>query len=90
MNKSELISHVAESTGITKAQAQEAVNAVLTGISSTLQAGGEVRLLGFGNFSVNVRSARKGRNPATGETIQIAEKKLAKFKASKDLTNSLN
>ncbi|HHB79293.1 MAG TPA: HU family DNA-binding protein [Saprospiraceae bacterium] len=90
MNKSELIGHVAEASGITKAQATDAVNAVLDGISNTLQSGGEVRLLGFGNFSVNLRKARQGRNPATGATIQIPEKKQAKFKASKDLTNSLN
>ena len=90
MNKSELISHVADASGITKAQATDAVNAVLDGIANTLQNGEEVRLLGFGNFSVNLRKARQGRNPATGATIQIPEKKQAKFKPSKDLTNSLN
>ncbi len=90
MNKSEMISHVAETAGLSKVQAQEAVNAVLNGISKTLQAGEPVRLLGFGSFTAKERAARKGRNPATGKAIDIPAKTLAKFKASKELTESLN
>ncbi len=90
MTKSELIAHVAEASGITKAQAAAAVNAVLDGITNALKNGGDVRLPGFGNFSVNHRPARTGRNPRTGETIKIPAKNMAKFKAGKELQNALN
>lgn len=90
MNKGDLINKIADSAGITKGQAEDALNAVLDGITDALKNDDSVTLIGFGSFSVNHRAARTGRNPQTGETIQIAAKKLAKFKAGKKLTDALN
>lgn len=90
MNKNELISEVAEKTGLTKAAAGEAVDATFDAIASSLKGGDEVKILGFGNFSVSERAATTGRNPRTGETIQIAASKNAKFKAGKGLKDSIN
>lgn len=90
MNKGDLINKVAESAGLTKAQADSAVNAMLDGIAAALQAGDTAAFIGFGTFSVSHRKARAGRNPQTGATIQIKAKNLAKFKAGKKLTESLN
>ena len=90
MNKGDLISHVAEAAGITKAQAGDAVNAVFDGIEGTLKGGNKASLIGFGTFSVNRRPAREGRNPATGKTIQIAAKNVVKFKPGKALSDSVN
>lgn len=90
MNKGDLINKIADSAGITKGQAEDALNAVLDGITDALKGGDSVTLIGFGSFSVNHRAARSGRNPQTGETIQIAAKNLAKFKAGKKLTDALN
>ena len=73
MNKSELINHIATSAGLTKAQATAALQAVETGVIDTLANGGEVTLIGFGTFKVTERKAKKGRNPATGEAIQIPD-----------------
>ena len=72
MNKNELIGAVASSAGISKTQASDAVEAVFGSISGELSSGGEVRLVGFGTFMVANRKATTGRNPRTGETIQIA------------------
>lgn len=90
MNKGDLISKVAEGAGVSKAQAEDALNAVLEGIGGSLQAGEAVTLVGFGTFSINRRDARSGRNPQTGETIQIAAKNVIKFKPGKKLTESVN
>ncbi|WP_417768778.1 HU family DNA-binding protein [Stappia sp.] len=90
MNKNDLIGSVAEKTGLTKAQAGEAVDAALDAITGTLKSGGEVRIIGFGNFSVSARAASEGRNPRTGETIQIPASKTPKFKAGKDLKDAVN
>ncbi|MGH1434407.1 MAG: HU family DNA-binding protein [Lewinella sp.] len=90
MNKGDLISKIAESASITKGQADDALNAVLDGITEALKNDDSVTLIGFGTFSVSHRAARAGRNPQTGETIQIAAKNLAKFKAGKKLTDALN
>lgn len=90
MNKGDLITNIAESASITKGQAEDALNAVLDGITTALKNDDSVTLIGFGTFSVNHRAARAGRNPQTGETIQIAAKNLAKFKAGKKLTDALN
>ena len=76
MNKNELIGAVASSAGVSKSQASDAVEAVFGSISSELSAGGEVRLVGFGTFMVANRKATTGRNPRTGEAIQIAAFKL--------------
>ena len=90
MNKNDLIAAVAEKTGLTKAQAGEAVDAALDAITGTLKSGDEVRIIGFGNFSVSERAASEGRNPRTGETIQIPASKTPKFKAGKGLKDAVN
>lgn len=90
MNKNELSGVVAERAGITKAEAGEAVDAVFDAITSTLKSGDDVRLVGFGTFSVSHRKATKGRNPATGAAIDIPASNQAKFKAGKGLKDSLN
>ncbi len=90
MNKNELVAAVADSADITKADAASAVDAVLDSITSALKSGDEVRLVGFGTFSVASRAASEGRNPRTGEKIQIAASKQPKFKAGKGLKDSLN
>lgn len=90
MNKNELIAAVAEATGLSKADATKSVEAVLDLIGKTLKDGNEVRLVGFGTFSVSKRAASEGRNPRTGETIKIPASKRPKFspgKALKDLVN---
>jgi DNA-binding protein HU-beta len=89
MNKGDLISKMSEDAGITKAQATAAVNAFMAAVGGALKAGDKVSLVGFGTFSVNESKARAGRNPKTGLPIEIAAKKSAKFKAGKDLNDSL-
>ena len=90
MNKLELVEHVAEATELTKVAAAAALDAVLEGIGKALKKGDDVRLVGFGTFSVRERAAGTGRNPATGKEIKIAASKNAKFKAGAALKASLN
>ena len=90
MNKNELVSAVAEETKLSKADAQSAVEAVFSAISSELKKGGDVRLVGFGNFSVAKRAATTGRNPQTGAEVQIPARNVPKFAAGKGLKDSLN
>lgn len=90
MNKGDLINVVAEKSGITKAQAGDAVGAVFGAIEETLKKGDKAAFIGFGTFSTSVRKAREGRNPLTGATINIAEKTMVKFKAGKALSDSVN
>ncbi len=90
MNKGDLIKAISEEAGITKAQATDALNAVVGSISGALASGEKVTLVGFGTFSVSERAARTGRNPATGKEIQIAAKKQVKFKAGKELDDTAN
>lgn len=90
MNKNDLISSVATDTGLSKADATKAVDAVFDNIEKSLKRGDEVRLVGFGTFSVADRKASTGRNPRTGETIQIAASKQPKFKAGKGLKDAVN
>lgn len=90
MNKGDLINKVAENANLTKAQATEALNCVINSISETLKDGTKVSLLGFGTFVAAERKARAGRNPKTGETINIPSKTVVKFKAGKELTDNLN
>lgn len=85
MTKGEFVAAVAEKTGLTKAASVEAVDAFLGTVVETLKAGDKVAFPGFGSFSVAERAARKGRNPQTGEEIQIAASKSGKFSAGKDL-----
>lgn len=90
MNKGDLINKIAEKADISKAQATDALNAVLDNINDALKDGDKVTLIGFGTFSVSERAARTGRNPQTGETIEIAAKKVVKFKPGKELSDSVN
>tara|TARA_E500000075_G_C6705475_1_gene181959 strand:- start:176 stop:490 length:315 start_codon:yes stop_codon:yes gene_type:complete len=90
MNKNDLINNVADAAGISKTAASSAVDAVFDSISSALSSGGDVRLVGFGTFSVANRKATTGRNPRTGEVINIAASKSPKFKAGKALKDAVN
>ena len=90
MNKNELVDAVALAANLKKADATTAVDAVFDSITVALKAGDEVRLVGFGTFTVANRAASEGRNPRTGEKIQIAASKQAKFKPGKGLRDSLN
>ena len=85
MNKTDLVAAVAAQAGLTKAQAQKAVEATVDAIAGTLKGGDKVQLIGFGTFSVVEKAAREGVNPATGAKIQIPAKKVAKFKAGAGL-----
>lgn len=89
MNKGELIAKIAEDAEITKVQATAALDSFTTAVQKTLKAGGKVTLVGFGTFSVTKRAARTGRNPSTGATIKIKAKKVAKFKAGKELSEKI-
>ena len=90
MNKNDLVSSVADGAGMSKADAAKAVESVFGAITNELQSGGEVRVVGFGTFSVANRKATTGRNPRTGETIQIPASKQPKFKAGKGLKDAVN
>ncbi|MCL7748895.1 MULTISPECIES: HU family DNA-binding protein [Halalkalibacter] len=89
MNKTELVQAVAERTQLSKKDAGSAVNAVFDLIEESLSKGETVQLIGFGNFEVRERAARKGRNPQTGEEIDIAATKTPAFKAGKQLKESV-
>lgn len=90
MNKNELVSAVAESAGLAKTEAATAVEAVFDTITSELKSGGDVRLIGFGNFSVSHRAASKGRNPSTGAEVDIPARNVPKFSAGKGLKDAVN
>jgi DNA-binding protein HU-beta len=90
MNKLELVEHIATKAELTKVSAGQALEAVLDGIGKTLKKGEEVRLVGFGTFSVRERAAGKGRNPATGKEIKIAASRNARFKPGAALKEALN
>jgi len=89
-NKADLIDHIADQVGITKAQATKALSSTLEGITAALRAGKSIALLGFGNFTVKPRAARIGRNPKTGEPIQIEAANIPLFKAGKALKDAVN
>lgn len=89
MNKSDLITHVSEATELSKKDVTKAVDAVFEAISGALQSGDKVQLVGFGNFEVRERSARKGRNPQTGEEIEIPASKIPAFKPGKALKDGI-
>lgn len=90
MNKNDLVTHVVTASGLTKTEATKAVDAVFEGIADSLKKGDEVRLVGFGTFAVAERAASEGRNPRTGEKIDIPASKQPKFKAGKTLKDALN
>lgn len=89
MNKAELVAKLSDDAGITKVQANATLDSFISAVTKTLKGGGKVTLVGFGTFSVSKREARKGRNPQTGATIKIKAKKVAKFKAGKQLSAKL-
>lgn len=89
MNKAELIAKLSDDTGITKTQANAALDSFIEAVTKTLKGGGKVTLVGFGTFTVSKRSARNGRNPQTGEVIKIKARKVARFKAGKELAAKL-
>jgi DNA-binding protein HU-beta len=89
MNKSELIEAVATHSGLSKADADRAVNAFTESVKKSLKKGNSVALVGFGTFKVSKRSARTGRNPQTGATIKIAAKKVPRFTAGKALKDAV-
>ncbi len=89
MTKAELITKISEDAGITKVAANAALEAFMESVAKTLKKGDRLTLVGFGTFSVSKRAARKGRNPSTGAEIKIKAKKVAKFKASKELSGKL-
>jgi DNA-binding protein HU-beta len=89
VNKTDLVAKVAEQTDLARGKAAEAVDAVLVAIQAGLKDGGEVRLVGFGTFETVTRKASTGRNPRTGEAIQIPESTSVRFKAGKALKDSV-
>ena len=88
-NKQELVDSVAKATGLTKKDAVASVDAVFASIEAALKKGEKVQLIGFGNFEVRERAARKGRNPQTGEEIEIAASKVPAFKPGKALKDAV-
>lgn len=90
MTKADLVKKISESANLTAADSKKALDAAVDAIKAALVAGDKVQLVGFGTFSVNERPAREGKNPRTGDTITIAAKKVAKFKAGADLEKQLN
>ena len=90
MNKAELVDAVAGASNLSKADAGRAVDAVVDSVTSALKRGEQVSVVGFGTFSVKHRAARAGRNPRTGETIQIAASNVPGFKAGKGLKDAVN
>ncbi len=90
MNKSELIAAIADKSGLTQSDAGKALTAFCDSVTESLTKGDDVQITGFGGFSVSERAARTGRNPQTGETIQIAASKAPKFKSGKGLKDAVN
>jgi len=90
VNKNDLVAAVSNGTGLSKSDSANAVDSMLDSIAGALKGGGEVRLVGFGTFSVAQRRASEGRNPRTGEKIQIPASKQPKFKAGKALKEAVN
>jgi DNA-binding protein HU-beta len=88
--KADIVDEIADKAGVTKKQATDAFEVIIKSITKSLKKGERVQLPGFGSFSVSRRDARQGRNPATGETIQIKASKSVRFKMGKDLKDTLN
>lgn len=90
MNKADMINHIADQTSLTKADSEKALNAILSGITDALKSKQDVTLIGFGSFSTVKKAAREGRNPRTGESIQIPASTQARFRAGKTLKEAVN
>ncbi|MGA2735336.1 MAG: HU family DNA-binding protein [Syntrophobacteraceae bacterium] len=89
MTKAELVAKIASEVGLTKSQAEKALDGFISTVSGALSGGDKITLVGFGTFSVAARSAREGRNPRTGKKIKIPAKKVVKFKAGKTLSEKV-
>jgi DNA-binding protein HU-beta len=90
MNKADLVNSISEQTGLTKTKSNQILDVMTSIITEALSKGDKVTLVGFGTFTTTERQARKGRNPKTGEVIDIPAKRVAKFKAGSSLTNTVN
>lgn len=90
MNKADLVNSISEQTGLTKTKSNKVLDVITQVIAETLSNGDKVTLVGFGTFTTSERTARKGRNPKTGEVIEIPAKRVAKFKAGTELTKNVN
>ena len=90
MNKNDLVAEVAKNTGLSKADASKSVDAFLNAVTNALKNNDEVRLVGFGTFSIAQRAETEGRNPRTGEILKIPASKQPKFKAGKGLKDAVN
>ena len=90
MSKADLVNSLAQKTGLTKTKSNEVIDAIVSSISEALKSGDKVTLVGFGTFTTTQRDARKGRNPKTGETLEIPAKRVAKFRAGTELTKTVN
>lgn len=90
MNRTDFIAHIAQTQGVTKAEAEKTVASFIAGITSAVAAGQSVQFVGFGTFEVKAQEERPGRNPLTGEAITIAAKNVVKFKVGESLKNAAN
>jgi DNA-binding protein HU-beta len=90
MNKADLVNSIAKQTGLSKSKSSEVIDTFVSVVSESLSKGEKVTLVGFGTFTTSRREARKGRNPKTGEVINISAKTVARFKAGSDLSKSVN
>lgn len=90
MNKADLVNSLSEKTGLTKTKSNQAIDALVETISEALKSGDKVTLVGFGTFTTSQKEARMGRNPKTGESLEIPAKRVAKFKPGTDLSKSVN
>ena len=90
MNKTDLVNQIAKKTGLTKTKSNEVIDALVSSVTESLTEGEKVTLVGFGTFTTSKREARKGRNPKTGEVINILGKTVARFKAGSELSKNVN
>jgi len=90
MNKTDLVNKIAKKTGLTKTKSNEVIDAFVSSVTESLTEGEKVTLVGFGTFTTSKREARKGRNPKTGEVINIPGKTVARFKAGSELSKNVN
>ena len=90
MNKTDLVNKIAKKTGLTKTKSNEVIDAFVSSVTESLTEGEKVTLVGFGTFTTSTREARKGRNPKTGEVINIPGKTVARFKAGSELSKNVN
>jgi DNA-binding protein HU-beta len=90
MNKADLVNSISEKTGLTKTKTNEVIDAFVESVTESLKSGDKVTLVNFGTFNTSKRDARKGRNPKTGETIEIPAKRVARFKVGTGLSKNIN